>query len=154
MSAKNSAQGFLKITQIDGPVSLAEVEELYNGLEPVPIDKLLGEWKGGSLNTGHPVHQHLLSSNWAGKTFLSADMVQPIMVYDKDGKRRYAEELSGGLARLREVKFRGVVSTAMIYDTRAVIDYFRYVDENTVAGAMDARDFTEESTYYFYLTRL
>ena len=52
------------------------------------------------------------------------------------------------------MKFRGVVSTAMIYDTRAVIDHFRYVDENTVAGAMDARHLAEAGVYYFYLTRL
>jgi hypothetical protein len=35
---------------------------------------------------------------------------------------------------LREVKFRGVVSAAMIYDTQPVIDHFRLADANTVAG--------------------
>ncbi len=38
--------------------------------------------------------------NWAGKTFISADEVQPIVVYDTEGKRRYAEEISGGGARV------------------------------------------------------
>jgi hypothetical protein len=52
------------------------------------------------------------------------------------------------------VKFRGVVSTAMIYDSQAIIDHFRLLDANTVAGAMDTRLMPEGGTYYFYLKRL
>lgn len=57
--------------------------------------------------------------------------------------------------KLREMVFRGVTSTAMIYDEKPIFDHFRYVDENIVAGAMDCpKVFGSESTYYFYLTRL
>jgi hypothetical protein len=49
------------------------------------------------------------------------------------------------------VKFRGVVSAAMIYDTKPIIDHFRLGDANTVAGAMDTRLMPEATTYYFYL---
>ena len=96
---RKAAQEFLEITQVDGPVSLAKVEEAYNGLGPVAIDAMIGKWKGGSLDTGHPGHGQLLSMNWAGKDFLSADDVYPIMVHDKDGKRKHLEEW--GLARVR-----------------------------------------------------
>ncbi|KAL3457427.1 hypothetical protein BJX64DRAFT_293203, partial [Aspergillus heterothallicus] len=43
-----------------------------------------------------------------------------------------------GKARLREVKYNGVVSAAMIYNEKPIIDYFRGVDERTVVGVMDA----------------
>ena len=42
-------------------------------------------------------------------------------------------------ARLREVRYRGVVSAALVYDALPVIDTFRAVDDDTVLGAMDAR---------------
>lgn len=57
--------------------------------------------------------------------------------------------------KLREMVFRGVTSTAMIYDEKPIFDHFRYINENVVAGAMDCpKVFGSESTYYFYLTRL
>jgi hypothetical protein len=52
------------------------------------------------------------------------------------------------------VKFRGVVSAAMIYDSQPVIDHSRLDEANTVAGAMDIRLMPEAGTYYFYLKRL
>lgn len=42
-------------------------------------------------------------------------------------------------ARLREVRFRGVVSAAIIYDDLPVIDALRADDDGSVLGAMDAR---------------
>ncbi len=62
--------------------------------------------------------------------------------------------VKANLCQLREVKFRGVVSAAMVYDSQAIIDHFRKVDEDTVAGAMDTRLMPEAGTYYFYLKRL
>jgi len=45
----------------------------------------------------------------------------------------------------------------MVYDIQPIIDHFRFVDENTIAGAMDVRSGLtggDDLTYYFYLTRL
>ena len=42
-------------------------------------------------------------------------------------------------ARLRDVRYRGVVSAGMVYDDVPVIDAFRSVDDDTLLGAMDAR---------------
>jgi hypothetical protein len=86
------AEKFLKVTQAGGKLDAAKVEKLYNQLEPVTIEAMLGEWEGGSIDTGHPGHVQMLAMN--------ADNVQPIIVYDEAGKRRYAEELSKGLARV------------------------------------------------------
>jgi hypothetical protein len=79
---------------------VAEVEKLYNQLEPVTIEATLGKRGGGSIDARHPGHVQMLAMKSAGKKFFSADNVQPIIAYDAAGKRRYAEELSGGLARV------------------------------------------------------
>lgn len=42
-------------------------------------------------------------------------------------------------ARLREVRYRGVTSAALVYDDLPVIDAFRRDDDGSVLGAMDAR---------------
>lgn len=50
--------------------------------------------------------------------------------------------------------FRGVTSTAMIYDIKPIFDHFRWVNEDLVMGAMDCpKLYGTESTFYFYLTR-
>ena len=57
--------------------------------------------------------------------------------------------------QLREMVFRGVTSTAMIYDGRPIVDHFRYVSEDVVMGAMDCPkvEAMQPGTFYFYLTR-
>ena len=54
--------------------------------------------------------------------------------------------------QLREIKFRGVVTTALIYDSAPIIDYFRKVDENMVVAAADNKN-KPDGTFFFYLTR-
>ena len=52
------------------------------------------------------------------------------------------------------MKFRRVVSAAMVYDKFPIIDSFRYVADDTVLGAMDNKDQPAGiGTYYFYLKR-
>ncbi|WP_454050057.1 GXWXG domain-containing protein [Cellulomonas sp. Marseille-Q8402] len=52
-------------------------------------------------------------------------------------------------ARLREVRYRGVVSAALVYDQLPVVDAFRAAGDGSVIGAMDARGMPEP-----YLFRL
>jgi hypothetical protein len=53
-------------------------------------------------------------------------------------------------ARLRAVEHRGVVTAAMVYDHRPIIDVFRRVDADTLLGVMDLRG---SPPYFFVLTR-
>ena len=55
-----------------------------------------------------------------------------------------------GNARLREINFRGKVSSAMMYNYLPIIDHFRRVDENTLMGVMDVKG---KTIIYFYLYR-
>ncbi|CCF39633.1 hypothetical protein CH063_10414 [Colletotrichum higginsianum] len=142
---------FAELVKIDGRVDETAVAAVYDHLKPVSPELLVGQWEGGSFDTGHPTHQQLRNFKWAGKDFRSVDDVDPIMRYDKDGKRTWLSEY--GHARVREVRFRGVVTASMVYDKFPIIDSFRYVDDNTVIGAMDNKDIRGFGTYYFYLRR-
>ncbi|KAI8169321.1 hypothetical protein K4K49_000688 [Colletotrichum sp. SAR 10_70] len=142
---------FFEPSKTEGSVKEADVAAVFDQLKPVSPNQLIGQWEGGSFDTGHPTHQQLRTFKWAGKDFRSVDDVDPIMVYGDEGKRTWLSDY--GHARIREVKYRGVVTAAMVYDKFPIIDAFRYVDENTVIGAMDTKDLKDAGTYYFYLKR-
>ncbi|KAJ5116838.1 hypothetical protein N7456_001186 [Penicillium angulare] len=124
-----------------------EYLSVFDQLKPVSDEKFLGSWKGANVNTNHPTEKKLSDMKWAGKDFRSAEDVDPIMVYKDDGSRSWNEDW--GHARLRQIEWRGVLSTAMVYDDFPIIDYFRYVSEDVLAGAMDAKQVG--GTYFFYL---
>ncbi|KAF6816941.1 cytoplasmic protein [Colletotrichum sojae] len=149
--AKTPEQQFLNLEKTDGNVEESAVAAVYEQLKPVVPEFLVGQWEGGSFDTGHPTHQTLREFKWAGKDFRSVDDVDPVMFYDQDRKRTWLKEY--GHARVREVKYRGVVTAAMVYDKYPIIDSFRLVDENTVMGAMDSKELRDAGTYYFYLKR-
>ena len=56
-------------------------------------------------------------------------------------------------ARLREIRYRGGVTAAMIYDDLAIIDIFRKIDDTTVLGVMDLKGKMGEKGYFFLLTK-
>ncbi|KAH7153492.1 hypothetical protein EDB81DRAFT_687767 [Dactylonectria macrodidyma] len=143
---------FLELKDIKGHIEEAVVANIYNRLKPVSCEHLLGKWAGHSFDTGHPTHKLLKDFRWAGKDFRSTNDVDPIMVFDKAGNRKWFSRY--GNARLREVKYRGAVSAAMVYDNFPIIDSFRYVADDIVMGAMDNKDQQDTGTYYFYLTRI
>ncbi|KAJ7213854.1 hypothetical protein GGX14DRAFT_444269 [Mycena pura] len=142
-------KAYLSLIKSGTPTTPTVLMDIYDQLRPIVPAFLLGEWAGGDFDTGHPVTRALKRINWAGKTFRSTEDVDPIVVHGEGGARIVLETY--GNARIREVKFRGVVSAAMIYDNKPIIDHFRYVDEDTVAGMMDLKD--GPPGYHFYLTR-
>ncbi|KAJ7256780.1 GXWXG protein-domain-containing protein [Mycena haematopus] len=130
-------QAYLDLIKAGGKTSEDAATKLFDQLKPIEPSFLMGEWKGGDFDTGHPLTQALKRINWAGKTFRAEDDVDPTVVHGEGGKRVPLEEYGG--ARVREMKFRGVVSAAMVHDDRAIIDHFRFVDEDTVAGMIDLK---------------
>ncbi|OJJ46438.1 hypothetical protein ASPZODRAFT_16199 [Penicilliopsis zonata CBS 506.65] len=143
---------FSQLVQRIGTIKEAEVAAAYDRLKSVTADELLGRWQGFSLDTGHPLHRLLTTFKWAGKDFHSVDDVDPIMMYNAQDERVWYQEY--GHASLRQVEYRGIVSTAMIYDRFPIIDSFRYVADNVVMGAMENKDMKDSGTYYFYLKKL
>ncbi|KAJ5949875.1 hypothetical protein N7454_001459 [Penicillium verhagenii] len=133
--------------QLVGRKNITEEEYLsvFDQLKPVEPENFMGSWKGANVNSNHPTEQKLSEMRWAGKDFRSTEDVDPIMVINDEGARVWNE--SWGHAR---IEWRGTVSTAMVYDDFPIIDYFRYVNDDLLAGAMDAKT-VKEGIYFFYL---
>jgi hypothetical protein len=155
-------------------------EALFLSLGPVEVERLTGFWRGRSVETGHPVDELLRVSGWIGKEFLSAEAVHPLVHEGAFGRYRMnpglvplgliralgmarwpgmaqAVRVLGPLlatllprARLRMIEDRGVVTAAMVYDQRPIIDVFREVDARTVMGRMDERG---QRPAFFVLSR-
>ncbi|KAF7348300.1 FAD binding domain-containing protein [Mycena sanguinolenta] len=142
-------QEYLAIIKAGGKISGDAATKLFDQLKPIEPSFLMGEWEGGDLDIGHPITQELKRINWAGKTFRTEEDVDPVVVRGTGGERTFME--LHGRARVREVKFRGVVSAAMVYDDKPIIDHFRFVSEDIVAGIMDTK--IAPPGYHFYLTR-
>jgi hypothetical protein len=132
------------------PVSDEALQRLFDRLDGVDVEFMLGTWRGGVFHYDHPFGQQLQSISWYGKRFRGADDVEPLLVNGEGGVIESFERF--GLARLREMRFRGTVSAAMLYDKRPLIDHFRRVADDTVIGLADEKG--KPATYFFHLTRV
>lgn len=151
MSSPSDA--FIALTKQTGEVPEPTIRAAFEKL-PALTDPtfLYGEWTGGSFENDHPGHQQLVAMRWAGKSFRDVNDVDPIVVYDEQEKRKASEVFGASAARLRKVELWGTLSVSMVYDKHPIIDQFRYVSEDLVAGAMDVKPDTGR-VYYFYLKR-
>lgn len=125
--------------------SAAELMPLYEQLEPVSIEFMLGSWKGGKFDGGSepdPI-------NWYGKRFDSANHAEPLVVRSRDGSLQPYTAL--GAAQLRMMEYGGKVSASLIYDKQPIMDYFRKIDDNRVIGLGDIKG--KPTDFFFHLTR-
>jgi hypothetical protein len=140
------------------PIPYDELEDFWSTLEPVTIDFMIGEWRGGDLVTGHR-GDRFLGDRWWGTTFRTAFDVDPIVYRDDGGATRADTKLMNGAASLWMEKFRGELTATMVYDGMPIHDHFKKVDDDTVAavtngkGALDFASGTGRYMY-FYLSRL
>lgn len=119
---------------------------LYEQLEPIGIEQILGTWKGGKFDGGadpDPIR-------WYGKRFVSRTHAEPLLCYADDGSIYSYEKL--GLAQLRELSFQGKVSAALIYDQHPIMDYFRKVTDDVIIGLGDVKG--KPLDFFFHLTRV
>lgn len=147
----------------------ADTLALFDASAPVAPDELTGVWRGAELPTGNMMDGLLEATGWYGKRFTSPEEVDPLLFFGPRGKlvrvnpalmpmgappqvfeltkaaRRAVRPVVASLrtfrpaARLREVRYCGVVSTAMLYDDLPILDHFRRLNQTTLIGAMDYR---------------
>ena len=159
-----------------------EALELFDDLEIVDLDFMMGKWKGKGFHTNHPMDGLLEAIGWYGKEFVSADCVHPLLFSDgnnifKVDPNPIAMNLALSMsipkndilkpfysatskilktekskARVRMMEYRGKIGATMIYDYLPINDIFRKVDENTVLGLMDFKNM--EQPFFFVLNRL
>ena len=79
----------MDLTKVQGHVDEAALAAVFDQLKAIPPEFLVGKWKGYSFDSGHPTHQLLGKFKWAGKDFHSVENVDPIMVYDDKGARKW-----------------------------------------------------------------
>ena len=164
-------------------ISQEEAFEFFDSLDTVNLEDTYGLWKGEELKTGHPMEGLLTASSWYGKKFIDNEHVHPLVFQKEDGflfagnpGRVSLDPILSKLpktyvslfmklarpfiitkksrARLRLVDYRGKASASMIYDQKPIIDIFRKVDEDTMLGVMDIKNFPSEKSYFFYLKRV
>ena len=68
------------------PMSSAQALALYDSLEAVSVDFMLGSWHGSGFPTGHPQDGVLEACHWHGKRFDDADHVDPLVFRGLGGK--------------------------------------------------------------------
>ncbi len=145
---------FDELKQRTAPIPYAELEEFWSTLEPVPIEFMIGEWRGGDLPAGHR-SDGFLGDSWFGTTFRSASDVQPIICVDDDGNKYEDTTLMKGGASLWMEQFRGDVTATMVYDAMPIHDHFKKVDDDAVLAITNGKGALDHGRYmYFYLERV
>ena len=138
-----------------------QVLELFSQLEPVSVDSMIGLWRVAAFGRSPrdpiaippgpgplPQREGLGMRGLYGKRFVSREDAEPIVCRDEDGS--LVASVDFGVARLRELWFRGTSSAGMIYDTQPWIDYFRKLDDNTLVAMIDMKG-TPMGTGFFML---
>lgn len=162
-------------------INTGEALKIFDALESVDCNFMLGRWRGREVMSGHPMDGILDLVGWYGKFFISANNVHPLLFYRNDSQLfsvnpatmplglmkyqlprlkfykplirffRLLIQTRKGRARLRMLEHRGKVSAAMCYDQLPINDCFRKLDDNTVLGVMDQKGGPQP--YFFVLER-
>ncbi len=75
---KNETINHLSILEV-GQATTAQALELFDSLDPVDLEFMIGRWQGSELPTSHPMDGWLKASNWYGKEFIDAEQVHPLL---------------------------------------------------------------------------
>ncbi len=148
-----SADGVERLADLrrrTGIIDQAELAELWSALAPARTVEMLGAWRGGLFDTGHPHNRRTGSNPWHGKHFVSLDTAWPDVCEDPSGVLYTA----GSPGSLWMVEFRGEVTASLIYDDQPVLDHFKRVDDRTALGVMNREvDRSSDTWLYFWLER-
>ena len=63
----------------EGGAKTEEALAIFDSLEPVDVDFMIGEWKGEGFHTDHPMDGLLEAYHWHGKRFESQEDVHPLV---------------------------------------------------------------------------
>ncbi|MGW0914537.1 DUF4334 domain-containing protein [Streptomyces sp. NPDC002784] len=155
MDAIEARARFKELRKRNDLVDPAELDDIWAALATVRPEDMLGEWRGGEFDTGHPLNGMLVKAGWYGKTFTTVHDVKPLVCRDASGELYSNQELGQGEASLWTVEFRGETTATMIYDGRPVLDHFKRVDDTTLMGIMNGKGIPAEGPfYYFFLERV
>ncbi|MFF3735398.1 DUF4334 domain-containing protein [Streptomyces sp. NPDC002476] len=151
MDAIEARSRFAELRKQEGRISAAELDEIWAALDTVRPEEILGEWKGGEFDTGHPLNGQLEQIRWYGKRFVSVKDVKPLLCRDDQGELFSNIELGKGESSLWNVEFRGEVTATMVYDGQPIFDHFKRVDDTTLMGIMNGKEFPEDGPFFYFI---
>ena len=141
---------FVSVLNGAKPPEAEELLELFTQLEPVSIDSVIGLWRVAAFGRTPrdpiaiqpdpgplPKREGLGMRKLYGKRFVTRDDAEPIVCFAEDGS--LVASVDFGVARLRELSFRGTSSAGMVYDQQPWIDYFRKLDDDTLVAMIDMK---------------
>ena len=70
-----------------GSASTAKALALFDDLDPIDTDAMIGSWIGAGFPTDHPLDGLLEAYHWYGKRFESPEHVHPLIFTKSNGKR-------------------------------------------------------------------
>lgn len=74
----------------DGKTTTENALYIYDALEPIPTDFLIGSrWKGSEFPTDHQMDGFLAISGWYGKWFIDPENAHPLLFYTANKKELY-----------------------------------------------------------------
>lgn len=94
--------GFDK-TMLKGASTTENALELFDQLESVDMDYMIGKWKGFEFPTNHFLDGLLEASGWYGKAFYDQDKVHPLLFYKANKKGVFA--INPGLLPIRLLRY-------------------------------------------------
>lgn len=145
-----ASRWFAALRGTTGTVDPADLAAVWTDLSPARAPEMLGAWRGGLFDTGHPHNRRTEPNPWHGKHFSSLEVAVPDVCADADG----ALYAAGSRGSLWMVEFRGELTASLIYDEEPVLDHFKRVDDRTALGVMNrAVDRADDSWLYFWLER-
>ncbi|MBM4056292.1 MAG: DUF4334 domain-containing protein [Planctomycetes bacterium] len=77
-------ESFNKILE-RGTATTEEAMKLFDQLDVVGLDCMIGRWCGSGFHTNHPLDGLLEAFNWYGKEFIDAENVHPLLFVDNKG---------------------------------------------------------------------
>lgn len=163
----------------DRAANTEDALKIFDALEPVTLDFMIGRWKGYEIATGHPMDGLLEASGWYGKWFITKEEVHPLLFLANKNTGLYAVnpkliplemkfpktrmlgmmmallrpilQTKKSTARIRMIEYRGKLTGTMAYDEKAIFDHFAKINDTTMLGVMDLK--RSNSSYVFVLER-
>ncbi|MDB4945787.1 MAG: hypothetical protein JWP97_5321 [Labilithrix sp.] len=74
-----------QLAGLEHGTSDAEATAFFDSLPAVPLDTMIGRWRGSEIDTGHPMNGLLAPSGWYGKEFLDLERVHPLLFQTPGG---------------------------------------------------------------------
>ena len=80
-----------------GKTNTTEALEIFDELEVVDLEFMIGRWRGSGLHTNHPMDGLLETFDWYGKEFVDRDRVHPLLFTDSNDKIFKVNPLATGM---------------------------------------------------------